>query len=161
MKVNGVEPNTGNEVEIEIERPGKGFFEAMADFDMSDESIRRMIDNLNISADAKSLLYSFSKATIRVGEHIIKIGRKILDAVCHTFKQFPNTTFGMVFGAIAGILISSIPILGQLLGPIVTPIFVALGAGIGRWEDFQDKMLERKIALKVAEFAPLAESNPS
>lgn len=123
---------------------------------MSDEAIKRMIDKLNISADAKSLLYTLSKATIKVGEYIIKIGRKILDAVCYTFKEFPMATFGTVFGGIVGALITSIPFLGQILGPIVTPILMALGLVGGLVLDFQDKILERKIARKVAEFTPLA-----
>lgn len=156
MKVKGVDPNTGKEVEIEIENPEGSFFESMRSFDMSDEAIKRMIDKLNISADAKSLLYTLSKATIKVGEFIIKVGRKIIDAVCHTFKEFPMTTFGVVFGGIVGTLISSIPILGQILGPIVTPILMALGLVGGLVLDFKDKMLERKIAGKVAEFSPLA-----
>lgn len=156
MKVKGVDPNTGKDVEIDIENPDGGFFEAMRNFDMSDEAIKRMIDKLNISADAKSLLYTLSKATIKVGEYVIKIGRKILDAVCHTFKEFPMATFGTVFGGIVGVLISSIPILGQVLGPIVTPILMALGLVGGLVLDFQDKLLERKIAGKVAEFSPLA-----
>lgn len=161
MKVKGVDPNTGKEVEIEIENPEDGFFEAMRNFDMSDEAIKRMIDKLNISADAKSLLYTLSKATIKVGEYIIKIGRKILDVVCHTFKEFPMTTFGTVFGGILGSLISSIPFLGWVLGPVVTPILIALGMVGGLVLDFQDKMLERKIARKLAEFSPLAGSTPS
>lgn len=156
MKVIGVVPNTGQEVKIEIENPEEGFFEAMRNFDMSDEAIKKSIDKLNISADAKSLLYTLSKATIKAGEYIIKIGRKILDAVCHVFNKFPMATFGIVFGGVAGALISSIPIIGQLLGPIVTPILSALGLVGGLFLDFQDKMLEREIARKVAEFTPLA-----
>lgn len=156
MKVIGVSPNTGLAVEIEIENPEEGFFEAMRNLDMSDEAIKRTIDKLNISADAKSLLYTLSKVTIRAGEYFIKIGRKILDVVCHTIKEFPMATFGTVFGGIVGALISSIPILGQVLGPIVSPILVALGLVGGLVFDIQDKILERKIAKKVAEFSPLA-----
>lgn len=156
MKVKGIDPNTGREVEIEIESPDKDFFKTMKNFAIDDESVMRMIDRLSISADAKSMLYRLSKATIRVGEHVINIGRKILDAVCHIIQEYPNTTFGLAFGALVGMLLSSIPILGQFLGPIVAPIAIVLGGMIGRWEDFQDKMLARKIAAKLEEFAPLA-----
>ena len=156
MKVSGVEPSTGREIEIQIENPGGGFIESMRNFEMSDEGIKRMIDKLDISADAKSLLYTLSKATFRAGEYIIKIGRKILDVVCHTFSEFPMSTFGTVFGGIVGTLISSIPFLGIILGPIVTPILMALGLLGGLVLDYQDKLLERKIAMKVEAFSPLA-----
>lgn len=157
MKVKGVDPNSGKEVEIEIENPEAVFFESMRNFDMSDEAIKRMIDKLNISADAKSLLFRLSKATITAGDFIIKIGRKILDVVCQTFKEFPMATFGIVFGSIVGTLISSIPILGIILGPIVTPILMAIGVVGGLVLDFQDKLLERKIVKSVATFSPLTE----
>lgn len=156
MKVSGVDPNSGKEIEIEIQNPEIGFFESMRNVEMSDEAIKRMIDNLGVSADAKSLLYTVSKVTIKVGEFIVNIGRKILDVVCYTFREFPKTTFMSVFGGIVGMLISSIPFLGIILGPLVTPILVALGMVAGLTLDFQDKLLENKILRRVAEFAPLA-----
>lgn len=158
MKVIGVDPNTGKCVEIDIENPQDDFFTAMRKFEMSDDGIKRMIDNLKISADAKSLLYALTKVTIKAGEYIINIGRKIIDLVCSTFKEFPMATFGTVCGAIIGMLISSVPILGLIIGPIVTPLLMALGLAGGVFFDMQDKMLQRKITRKVAEFSPLAKS---
>jgi len=131
------------------------FVESLLSFDMSDEAIRRMIDNLNVSADAKSLLYAFSKATIRAGEVVINIGRKIIDFIGQLFKEYPSATFGVIFGAIVGFLVSSIPVIGVVLGPIVTPLLVALGLVGGLIQDVQDKNLARKITDINASFAPL------
>lgn len=155
MKVVGVSAETGQKVEIVIDNPEPEFFNFMKNFDMSDDGIKKIIDQLNMSSDLKSFIYKLSKVTINVGDFILKIGRKILDLVCNTYKQFPMSTFGAVFGAIVGTLISSIPILGQVLGPIVTPVLTALGLVGGLVLDFQDKMLEREIARKVAGFSPL------
>ena len=127
----------------------------MLNFKLSDEDIKRLIDNLNISADAKSLLYAFSKATIKAGQFVLKIGRKIIDFVCLLFKEFPNATFGMIFGAIVGFLLSAIPILGVVLGPIVTPLAIVFGLIIGVPQDIRDKALARKIAEANAVFSPL------
>lgn len=156
MIVKGTDLNTGREVEIEIEDPQDDFFTVMENFRVDDDAVRKMIDRLDISADAKSLLYRLSQATLRVGRQIIHIGRKILDSACHIIREYPNTTFGLAFGGLVGILISSIPILGLVLGPIVTPVAMALGGMVGRWEDFQDKMLARKVARAVQDFEPLA-----
>lgn len=155
MKVKGIDPNTGNEVEVEIENPEGGFFEAMRDFDMSDDGIKRLIDKLDISADSKSLLYTFSKATVKVGEYVIKIGRKILDCVCLAFREYPKATFGIVFGAILGALVSAIPIIGVVLGPIVTPILMALGLGVGIVLDVNNE-LGGVLAKIVTAFTPLS-----
>lgn len=155
MKVKGVNPETGEEFETEAEHVDSDFIDSMLDFKLTDEDIKKLIDNLNISADAKSLLYAFSKATIKAGQFVLKIGRKIIDFVCMLFKEYPNTTFRVIFSAIVGFLISTIPVLGVVLGPIASAIFIAVGFVFGANEDFKDKALERKIAGAKAEFAPL------
>ena len=149
--VTGVEPSTGKSAEIDIPANKSLFFEAMRSIDMPDGVVKRTIDRLDISADAKSLLYGLSKATIVVGEYVIKIGRKILDYACKLLKEFPNTAFGVVIGAVAGSLFSAIPGLGQLLGPVIAPILVFLGFAGGVFLDFKDKMIGRTIAAHVAE----------
>jgi nucleoside permease NupC len=122
---------------------------------MSDAEIKKSIDGLNISADAKQFLYTFSKATIQAGEFVLKIGRKIIDFVCMVYREHPGATFGLIFGAIAGFLIAAIPIIGFVLGPLFTPIAMALGLVVGAVDDLKDKELSRKIQTINAEFSPL------
>ena len=155
MKVSGKNPESGEEFNTESNSIDNDFVESMSIFDMAEEKIKEIIDKLDISADAKSMLFSFSKATIRVGEKIINIGRKIIDYICRVFTEFPSASFGMVFGAIAGLLISSIPILGVVLGPLFTPIAIVLGLVAGLKEDLKDKALARRIAEINAKFNPL------
>lgn len=155
MELKGVNPDTGEEMVIENEGISEDFIASMSKFKMSDENIRRMIDNLNVSADVKALLYSLSKATIQAGQYILKIGRKIIDFICTIFQEYPNATFGLIFGAIAGVLIGTIPLIGFILGPIVLPITAALGMFAGFNEDLRDKAIEREIAKARATFDPL------
>ena len=146
MKLIGIDPNTGNEVMVEVDKIDSSFFESMKSYEMSDDAIKRLIDKLDISADAKSMLYKFSKATIKAGEYVIKIGRNILDYVCLVFREYPNLTFGVVFGAILGALISAIPFLGAILGPIITPIAMAFGLVGGLVLDVKIKLLKGTVA---------------
>jgi len=155
MKITAINPETGAEFQAESKSITSEFIAMMADFEMTDEGIKRMIDNLDVSADVKSLLYSFSKATIKAGEYILKIGRKIIDCICTVIKEYRHASFGLIFGAIAGFLISMIPIIGWALGPIVTPILMVIGMASGLYEDLKDKQLERKIAEITAKFTPL------
>lgn len=155
MKVSGIDPQTGKTFEAEADGIDSNFISTMSEFEMSEAGIKKLIDNLNISADAKSILYSITTVTIRAGEFILKIGRKIVDFVCSIFKEFPTATFGMVFGGIVGVLISSIPVLGVVLGPIVTPILISLGLLAGAYEDIKDKNLFRKITEINAKFSAL------
>jgi len=155
MKISAINPETGGVYEEEASNVTIDFIKSMANFELTDEQIKIQIDNLNISADAKFLLYTFSRATIRAGEYVLKIGRKIIDFVCSLVKAYPNVSFGLIFGSIIGFLITSIPIIGFLLGPIVTPIFIAFGLVGGLYEDMKDKQLERKIAEINAKFSPM------
>jgi hypothetical protein len=155
MKVSGKNPQSSEEFNIELDSVDSAFVKLMSTFEMDEDEIKKLIDGLDISADAKSMLFSFSRVTIRAGEKIIKIGRKIIDYICRIYSEFPTASFGMVFGAIAGFLISSIPILGVVLGPLVAPILILLGMVAGLSEDLKDKALARKVAEVNAKFKPL------
>jgi hypothetical protein len=131
------------------------FLERMLKFELTEEDIRKRIDRLTVSADVKSLLYALTRASITVGRQAVRIGRKIIDFVCTLLKEFPNIAFFSLLGAIAGFLVASIPIIGVVLGPILTPIAVAVGGALGALEDIRDRALKRKIAEFQAQFAPL------
>jgi hypothetical protein len=155
VKVNAQNPETGEIYEEDIVEPSPGFLDEITSFELSDENIRRMIDNLSVSADVKVLLYKFSKATLKLGQVIVKIGRKIIDFVCLVYKEYPNATFGLIFGAIAGFLVGAIPLIGAVLGAFFTPIAMGLGLIGGLKEDLDNAALERRIAEINAKFEPL------
>ena len=121
----------------------------------SESKIKSAIDNLNISADAKSALYAIANATVRAGRFIVKIGRKILDIVIETLKNFPNASFGLVLGGIMGILVASVPFIGAILAPFLTPLAMIYGFVVGMKQDVNDKNLANAIAAANAHFAHL------
>lgn len=154
MKIEVVNPETGEVHIAENTNINNLFIDWSSRFEMSDANIKKIIDNLDISADKKSLIYSFSKATIKAGEFFIKIGRKVIDLVCKLFTDYPSASFGLIFGAIAGFLVTSIPLLSGLAS-IITPILLAFGLTKGLSEDLKDKALSRKIAVINGQFSPL------
>lgn len=155
MIVEGINPETGEKIQVEVSGFNEGNIEDLSVFKVSDADIKQTIDGLDISADSKSLLYSMSKTTIKAGQYIIKIGRKIIDGICRLFKEFPNASFGMIFGAIAGFLIIAIPFIGAFLSSVVTPLLIIFGMVKGISEDIKDKALERKISEVRGEFSSL------
>lgn len=155
MKITGVDPITGKQTIIESDKVDKSFIQAMSEFEMSDEAIKKMIDGLDASADIKALLYKIATVTIRAGNAILKIGRKIIDLICKICSEFPKATFGIVFGAILGVLVGNIAVIGGVLASIVGPILIAFGLVVGVANDLADQALERKIKQVNAEFEPL------
>ena len=146
MRIDGKNPENGETITAEAPGLTSSILSAIADLDASDDRIREIIDQLGVSADAKSALYSVSRVTVRAGQTIVKIGRKIIDIIVTLFEEFPNAGFGAIFGAIIGFLVSTIPIFGQIFGPLLTPIFISFGIVMGAITDIQDKMLVKKIA---------------
>lgn len=155
MKITIIDSQTGKEIQSEIPEPKPGFFEFIRDTNLSDDEIRSRIDQMNISADVKSLLYSFSKTTIRAGQAIIKLGRKVIDIIFALMKAFPNITFGIIFGLVVGMLIAAIPLLGLLLGALVTKLAVLFGIVLGAKAELESGDLGKRVEALITEFAPL------
>jgi hypothetical protein len=155
MKLIGVNPETGDEFQTESTSISSDFLKLLADFEMSEEGVKRLIDGLDISADAKLLLLKFSKATITAGEYVVKLGRKIIDIVCTIYKAFPETSFQVIFWSIVGFLVSTIPIIGAVLGPVFTPILIAFGVYNGLMADVENETLKKTVSQIATLFSPL------
>ncbi|MGG7643894.1 hypothetical protein ACQ5SP_03680 [Rhodovulum sp. YNF3179] len=155
MLLEAKDPRNGNTVKFEAPDCTEDSIRDLLEFDFSDEELRRRISTLDLSADAKSVLYTIAKVSVRAGSMIVRIGRKILDGVMKIMAEFPSATSGTILGATLGFLVSSIPFVGLVLGPIAAPLFAALGLVLGAKQDIRDKMLLRRIAEANAAFDPL------
>lgn len=155
MKITLIDAQTGKEIQNEISDPNPSFFEFMRNVNLTDDEIRSKIDQMNVSADVKSLLYSFSKTTIRAGQAIVKIGRKLIDIIFALMRAFPNITFGIIFGLVVGMLIAAIPFLGLLLGALVTKLAVLFGIVLGAKAELESGDLGKRVEALISEFAPL------
>ena len=136
--------------------------DAIADFntfEFTREQLRRLIDNLNVSADGKFRLHSIQEQTIEAvtvaGKVVIRIGRKILDVVLWLIREFPNATFGVVFGLVVGHLIGLVPVIGFLIGPLVGTILTAFGFVQGMAQDLREKHIGRRTVELCSQFTAL------
>lgn len=152
MQASGVSSDIGDQMVLELSDEQTEEVFKLASLEFTSSELKRKIDNLDVSADVKALLYRFATKAVRVGEKVIKIGQKILETIMKFISEYPNTTFGFVFGAIAGTLVGSVPLVGWVLGPLVTPIFMALGLVLGAKQDFSDKALESRVKASVTPF---------
>lgn len=155
MIVEAVDPETGKSIQMDCTLESESEIRDLLSFELSEEALKKRIDGLDISADTKSILFTISKTTFRVGSTIVKIGRKVLDLVATVLTEFPMTSSGVIFGVIFGYLVSSIPLIGMLFGPFVAALSIAFGFGIGAMHDLSNKALERRIKASMSSFAPL------
>jgi hypothetical protein len=127
MDAIAVDPQTGKKFTVHLKEIQKTFLDDMSFFSYSEMDIKRIVDSLDISADAKVIVHQIAKASIRVGQTVVKIGRKILDLVIRFFESYPNTSFGVILGFILSLLIGTIPVIGTVLGSFLGPLLIALG----------------------------------
>ena len=136
---------TGEWETIDISEEQFNSFNKINEEATSTDKLKNYIDNLNISPEMKAMLDSILNLTIKVGEMIVNIGRKIIEVVIYIVQQFPNMVMGTIIGFILGTLISSIPILGWIFGPIVIPALTFIGATYGLSFDMTDKNTKNTI----------------
>ena len=119
---------------------------------LSEDQLKRQINNLPLNADQKALIFRVSEFTITTGKAVISIGRRILELALLFFKRFPATSFGVVIGLVVSHFIPSgvvkgfaIPIVQSLLS-LLKKIVILFAIGMGFKEDIQNTALSEKIA---------------
>ena len=160
MKAEAINPVTGDSICVGLSEDQLSDIESLQRERISDKRLLSYIDQLNISADAKAIIETILRSTIRVGKAVIRIGKRIIEVVLSIVSKFPNVTFGLVLGLVVYALVASIPLIGALFGGLLGPIAVLFGLANGYFEDIKDKKLERKIMEASAHFSALRGTNP-
>ncbi len=124
---------------------------------LSLRNVEAVIERLSVSADAKSLLLDLSRITMKVGNALFSLGKAILTFVINTVKKFPNTTFGLVIGLTVSVMVSGIPVIGFILGPLLGKMLTAFGLTMGAIADFKDASIRSEIAALERKVAIVAE----
>ena len=119
MQVEAVNPETGERFTLELSPEEFERLVRDARPRLSKKQLERRIDNLAISADVKVLLASFMGATVKIGNAVLNIGRRILEIVFDLVKRYPNFTFAVVLCLVGVLLGSAVPWLMPILGPLL------------------------------------------
>ena len=115
-----------------------------------------LIERTNLSADMKALLSDLAKVTVKVGQKVHSIGRKILTVVFDLIKAFPTITLGVIAALVITALLGSIPFLGGALAGLLSSILLILGISAGALQDFSNPNLSERIDKLLASLSGLA-----
>jgi hypothetical protein len=152
IEVEFVDAQTGKLQNKKIKEPSMSFFEAIESEQWTDRQIESFIDRLEISADAKANLASFAKVSVKVGRNVVRIGRKILDVLLSFLRSFPGIGFGVIFAVVITTLLSAIPLIGAIIGPVASTLLV----GFGGYVDLKNPAFSARLDAFVEELKPLA-----
>jgi len=145
------DPKTNSWKSVNISDEQMESLNTINDVVIEDSNIHSYIDNLNISPEIKVVLDSLLNYSMKIGDLILNIGRKIVEVILYFIQKFPNMIIGTIIGFTIGSIISSIPVLGWALGWLILPLSTALGMGMGLKVDMQDKKLANKIKDETSE----------
>ena len=145
MLVEITNPETKQLVEVEVDGIDVDALMERFKLNFSAAEFSRMIDNLDIPAEAKMLLTELLNFTIKVGTVVLQVGKKIIEVVKSLAKNFPHITAGIIVAVTLSFLVSCIPFLGPLLGYICTPLFFLVGVGAGILKEYENTDLGKAL----------------
>lgn len=108
--------------------------------------INRRIERLDISADLKVVLSSMLDTTIVASGKVVDLGARIVAFVFELAKAYPGIAFGVIAALVLSYLVSSIPFVGPVLSPFLTPLLLIVGIGLGALNDLTDGGMRAKLA---------------
>ena len=148
MKISAKNPETNEKFEAEIADMNQDDLKNLETLHFPgnknpEKTVRRYIENQDISADQKARVWKklqkFARVTVWIGKKTISIGRKMFDFVLHLVKNYPRTTVGVALGAVVASLVSAIPVLGFLFGGLAAVILPLIGGFLGYKDDVDTK----------------------
>ncbi|WP_035800285.1 DUF2273 domain-containing protein [Crocosphaera chwakensis] len=127
-------------------------WQAQAD-SMSDSDLYVWISDSGFVDDVAIRLHQLISTTKTIQGKVISIGKIILIKIVEFIKQHPYLSAGVALGIIIGLLVNSIPFIGQILAPLATVLGITIGAIAGHRRDkrMQGKDIANDTFLGVAE----------
>ncbi|MVO18020.1 hypothetical protein [Parasedimentitalea huanghaiensis] len=118
--------------------------------------IKEMLDRTELSADTKALLYDVAKVTVKIGETVVAVGRRIIDIAYKLVTKFPNTTFAAIVAVVLTTLCTgTIGALIPALAVALNKLIFLLGIAAGAIEDLRQNAMKNAMERVAMEFAAL------
>ena len=122
--------------------------------------MKAFLDRSDLSADMKAILYDIAKITIRVGEVVVALGRRIVQIAMTLIDKFPHTTLGLIVAVVIATVISTLvagtsaPWLLGLAAALQKLVYL-LGIGAGVIEDLRQNAMKDAMDRVTEQFQPL------
>lgn len=114
--------------------------------------IRSYLNQTNLSADLKALLYDIAKISVKVGEVILAVGRRVFHIAMILTKKFPNTTLGVIVAVLLTTVVSTVLAWAPILALTINKLLILLGLTAGAVEDIRQNAMAEAMARVELEF---------
>ncbi|MDF3903391.1 hypothetical protein [Paracoccus sp. AS002] len=122
--------------------------------------LKDFLDRTALSADLKALLYDLAQFTIKVGEVVVAIGRRMVSIALWLAQTIPNTALGVAVALTLTAVIGAIPFgVGTVLTLILNKLLLLIGLTAGAIEDIRQHAMKEamdRVARQFASFGTVA-----
>jgi hypothetical protein len=111
-----------------------------------------------MSADMKAILYDIAGFSIKVGQTVIAVGRRIFEIASGLVVKFPNFTLSTLVAVVIGVVLNGalggLPVIGALAA-FFSKLLVLLGMAKGAIDDIRDNAAKSEMQRVSAQFDAL------
>lgn len=122
--------------------------------------IKAYLDSTSLSADLKALLYDLAGFTIKIGEAVVAIGRRIISMAMWLVENIPNTLLGVAVALAITTLIGAVPIVGGALTLVLGKLLLLIGVTAGAIQDIRQHAIKDTMDRFAEQFAVFNTARP-
>lgn len=116
--------------------------------------IKAYLDSTSLSADLKALLYDLAGFTVKIGEAVVAIGRRIISMAMWLVENVPNTLLGVAVALALTTLIGAVPVIGGAFALVLSKLLLLIGVTAGAIEDIRQHAMKEAMDRFAMQFAP-------
>lgn len=116
--------------------------------------VKAFLDRTDLSADIKALLYDIAKITIKVGQVVVAVGRRVLQIAMTLIEKFPNTTLGVIVAVLLTTVVANVLSWAPLFALVLNKLIFLLGLTAGAIEDIRQNAMREAMDRVATQFAP-------
>lgn len=115
--------------------------------------IKAYLDSTSLSADLKALLYDLAGFTVKIGEAVVAIGRRIVGMAMWLVEKMPNTLLGVAVALAMTTVIGAVPLFGGMLAVLFSKLLLLIGVTAGAVEDIRQNSMKETMDRFAMQFA--------
>ncbi|WP_323716636.1 hypothetical protein [Paracoccus aminovorans] len=117
--------------------------------------ISDVLDRSSLFADIKVLLCDLAQFTIKVGEVVVAIGRRMVSIAMWLARTIPGTALGVAVALTLSALIGGVPLIGSLLALALQKLLLLIGMTAGAMEDIRNHAMKDAMDRVARQFSAL------
>lgn len=137
MIVEVTHPDTGETIKVDMPNLDEPTLATLQKEHATNQQLRGHLERLPVSAEVKAILFNLAKFTIRAGETVVLLGKKLIEIGLTLASKYPNATIGVIVAALLATLVSLVPVIGPFLSSFLGPLMLIYGLVDGFLTDFK------------------------